>query len=217
MTTFGVLFDMDGVLVDSASLHLRAYELVFRDAGLDFPEAARRAVLRGKTRSHVLDLALPEAEAELKRRLWEAKPEALKLVLADEVDCSMPGVIETVLALARAGVPMGVVTNSRAPEIWIEKTGISNHLTILVTGDDVSRPKPSPQGYVLGAQRLGVTPGRCLAIEDSHDGWIAANGAGMRVALVASHRPDWAPAQTEVMPRLDAAPILRSLRRDPEI
>lgn len=216
MTAFGVLFDLDGVLVDSASLHLRAYEVIFRDAGLDFPDAARRAVLRGKTRSHVLDLALPGAEAELKKRLWEAKPEALKLVLADGPNCSMPSAIETVLTLARAGVPMGVVTNSRAPEIWIEKTGISNHLRVIVTAEHVSRPKPSPEGYVLGAQQLGVAPGRCLAIEDSHDGWMAAMSAGMRVAVVAGERPDWVPMQTEVMPRLDAAPILRSLERDLE-
>jgi HAD superfamily hydrolase (TIGR01509 family) len=217
MTTLAVLFDMDGVLVDSASLHLRAYEIAFREAGLDFPDAARLAVLRGKARSHVLDLALPGAEAELKRRLSEAKPEALKSVLANEAPCSMPGALETVLALSRAGVLMGVVTNSRTPEMWIEKTGISSHLKVLVTGNDVSNPKPSAEGYVLGARWLGVSPDRCLAVEDSLDGWTAAKSAGMRVAVVAGERPDWVPAQTEVMVRLDAVPLLRILGRDRDV
>jgi HAD superfamily hydrolase (TIGR01509 family) len=217
MTTLAVLFDLDGVLVDSASLHLRAYELVFREVGLHFPDAARLAVLGGKARSYVLDLALPGADAELKRRLSEAKPKVLKSVLADETTCSMPGAIETVLALSHFGVLMGVVTNSRAPEMWIEKAGISNHLKVLVTGNDVSRPKPSAEGYVLGARRLGVTPDRCLAVEDSLDGWTAAESAGMRVAIVASERPDWVPAEAEVMARLDAARILRLLGGDPDL
>ena len=68
MTTWGVLFDMDGVLVDSASLHLRAYERVFRDLGLDFPDVARDAVLSGMARLQVLDRRFgamqPESEAQ---------------------------------------------------------------------------------------------------------------------------------------------------------
>lgn len=209
MTTFGVLFDMDGVLVDSASLHVRAYEDVFRQAGLDFPEAARDAVLSGKARSHVLDLALPAAKADLKRKLSEAKPGALKRMLDNHADCSMPGATEAVRALASAGVPMAVVTNSRSPEIWIEKLGISNQIQVVITGDDVSSPKPSPEGYLLGAERLGLPPGHCLAVEDSHDGWIAAKRAGMQVAFVADERPDWIDADAEVVRRLDAARILQ--------
>jgi HAD superfamily hydrolase (TIGR01509 family) len=207
MTTFAVLFDMDGVLVDSASLHVRAYEHVFRGVGLDFPDVARDAVLSGKARSQVLDLALPAAKADLKRRLSDAKPRALEIVLGDQTDCSIPGAIETVRALARAGVPMAVVTNSRSPGIWIEKIGISDQIRVVVTGDDVSLPKPSAEGYLLGAERLGLAPDHCLAIEDSHDGWTAAKSAGMQVAVVAERRPGWLDAKTEVMHRLDASRI----------
>jgi beta-phosphoglucomutase len=216
MTTCGVLFDMDGVLVDSASLHVRAYERVFRDVGLHFPDVARDAVFAGKARSEVLDLALAEEKADLKKRLSDAKLAALRTVLRDTADCSMPGATATVRALARAGVPMAVVTNSRSPEIWIEKIGIADHIRVLISGDDVSSPKPSAEGYLLGAKRLGLHPSNCLAVEDTRDGWMAAKSAGMRVALIARERSDWVPAQTEVMPRLDVAPILRSLGRDLE-
>ncbi|MGB8330100.1 MAG: HAD family phosphatase [Polyangiales bacterium] len=211
MTTSGVLFDMDGVLVDSASLHVRAYERVFWTTGLPFPDVARAAVFQGKARSEVLDLALPAHEAELKRRLSEAKPAALRAILADAADCSMPGATDTVRALAVAGVPMGVVTNSRNPELWIEKIGIANQIQVLVTGDDVTSPKPSAEGYLLGAKRLGVPVEHCLAIEDSYDGWVAAKSAGMRVALVAEQRPGWLDADTQVMQRLDAERILQLL------
>jgi len=211
MTTFGVLFDMDGVLVDSAPLHLQAYQAVFREVGLKFPDAARDAVLAGKARSQVLDLALPVAKVELKRRLAAAKPRALKKTLEGHADCGMPGATEAVRALACAGIPMAVVTNSRNPEIWIEKLGISNQIAVVITGNDVSSPKPSAEGYLLAAERLGVPPEHCLAIEDSYDGWMAAKGARMQVALVAIERPDWLDADTETIRRLDAEWILHSL------
>ncbi|KPK14733.1 MAG: hypothetical protein AMJ62_12045 [Myxococcales bacterium SG8_38] len=208
MTAFGVLFDLDGVLVDSASLHLRAYEQVFESAGLAFSDAAKDAVRRGKSRAEVLNLALPMAERGLKEKLAEAKPHALRAVLQEHADCSMPGAVETVRALDRAGIPMAVVTNSRTPEIWLEKLGISQRIRVVVTGSDVSSPKPSAEGYLLGAKRLGLLPADCLAIEDSCDGWTAARTAGMQVAVVAKERPVWMDADTQLMPRLDSATIL---------
>lgn len=213
MTTGGVLFDLDGVLVESAALHVRAYERVFSEAGLSFPDVARSAVASGKARSHVIDVALPSAPPELKRTLADAKPSALETVLDKQSDCSMPGATETVRALARAGVPMAVVTNSRAPQIWLSKIGISTEIQVVVTGEDVSSPKPSPEGYLLGAERLAVEPECCLAIEDSYDGWLAATNAGMQVALVGGERPEWIDAKTELMRRLDASRILRRLGR----
>ena len=213
MTAFGVLFDLDGVLVDSASLHLRAYEHVFERAGLAFSEAAKDAVRRGKSRAEVLKIALPTAPPELKRRLAEAKPEALKAVLKDRSDCSRHGARETVCTLARAGVLLGVVTNSRAPEIWLHKMGIFDLMRVVVTRDDVLSPKPSPEGYLLAATRLALEPESCLAIEDSQDGWLAATNAGMKVAVVADEPPEWLDDGTELMLRLDAADILRKLDR----
>jgi beta-phosphoglucomutase len=211
MTAFGVLFDMDGVLVNSASLHMRAYEQVFERVGLPFTEAAREAVRSGKPRAEVLDLALPAAEQSLKKELTRAKPEALRRLLEGRADYGMPGAIESVQALSRAGVPMAVVTNSRTPELWLDKLDISELIRVVVSGDDVSSPKPSPEGYLLGAKRLGLSPDRCLAVEDSLDGWTAAQAAGMEVAVVAKERPVWLDADTQLMDQLDAERILRLL------
>jgi HAD superfamily hydrolase (TIGR01509 family) len=213
MTAGGVLFDLDGVLVDSAALHVQAYERVFNEAGLSFPEVARNAVIEGKARSSVIDLALPSAPSDLKRSLADAKPTALEALLDTRSDCGMSGAAATVRILAQAGVPMAVVTNSRAPQIWLHKMGISTLIRVVVTGEDVASPKPSPEGYLLGAARLKVKPERCLAIEDSHDGWLAATNAGMQVAVVAGEQPEWLDASTERMPRLDASNILRRFVR----
>jgi HAD superfamily hydrolase (TIGR01509 family) len=213
MTAGGVLFDLDGVLVDSAALHVQAYERVFNEAGLSFPEIARNAVIEGKARSSVIDLALPGAPPDLKQRLSDAKPKALEAVLDKQSDCGMPGAAETVRILARARVPMAVVTNSRTPQIWLLKMGISTLIPVIVTGGDVASPKPSPEGYLLGASRLGVKPESCLAIEDSHDGWLAATEARMQVAVVADEHPGWLDAGTELMPRLNASDVLQRMER----
>lgn len=212
-TTRGVLFDLDGVLVDSAAFHLQAYEQVFAEAALPFPDVARTAVMEGKARSRVIDLAAPSATPDVKRNLADAKPKALEAVLGDSGDCSMPGAKETVRALAGAGVPMAVVTNSRAPQIWLRKIGVAAQMQAVVTGDDTSSPKPSPEGYLLGASRLGLDPRSCLAIEDSYDGWRAAKGAGMQVAVLGDQAPEWLDTGAQLMRRLDASEVLRRLGR----
>jgi len=213
MTTGGVLFDLDGVLVDSAAFHLRAYERVFAEAGLPFPDVARTAVTDGKARSHVIDLAAPSATPGLRRSLADAKPKALEAILRDPSDCSMPGATETVRALGSARVPMAVVTNSLAPQIWLRKIGVATQMQAVVTGEDTSSPKPSPEGYLLGASRLGLDPRSCLAIEDSYDGWRAAKDAGMQVAVFGDQTPEWLDTEAELMRRLDASEVLRRLKR----
>jgi beta-N-acetylhexosaminidase len=208
MTTTAALFDMDGVLVDSAPLHVRAYEQVFRDAGIVFPAAAREAVREGKPRFEVIEIGAPAASSVLKQELFEAKPNAVAKVLESGQDVSMRGATQTVLALAESGVPMGVVTNSGAPEVWLEAAGVLELMKVLVTRNDVSLPKPSPEGYLLAAKRLDVSPAECIAFEDSHDGWLAATRAGMRVVVVATTRPAWAETDTELVPTLDRAAVL---------
>jgi len=199
---------MDGVLVDSASLHVRAYEQVFRDAGIEFTLAARQAVREGKSRSEVIEIAVPDASSAIAQALFDTKPEAVAQLLRAARDVSMPGATRTVRALAECGVGMGVVTNSSAPEIWLEAAGVLKHISVLVTRNHVSSPKPSPEGYLLAAEQLGAQPADCIAFEDSHDGWLAANRAGMRAVIVATTRPAWAETSIEVLATMDSTVVL---------
>lgn len=208
MTTSAVLFDMDGVLVNSASLHVRAYEQVFRDAGIEFSMAARDAVREGKSRSEVIEIAVPEASPAIRQALFDAKPNAVARLLRSERDVSVPGAVCMVRALAERGVAMGVVTNSVAPEIWLATVEVLKLMDVVVTGNDVSAPKPSPEGYLLAAEQLGVRSSACVAFEDSRDGWLAASRAGMRVLVLAETRPTWADASVEFVPALDSSEVL---------
>lgn len=208
MTTSAVLFDMDGVLVDSASLHVRAYEQVFRDAGIEFSLAARNAVREGKPRSEVIEIAVPQASPAISQALFDAKPNAVAQLLRSARDVSMPGANRMVHALAERGVPRGVVTNSVAPEIWLAAADVLEAMDVVVAGNDVSSPKPSPEGYLLAAKRLSVQPAACIALEDSRDGWLAASRAGMRVVVLAATRPAWADRSVELVPTLDTSNVL---------
>ena len=208
MTAIAVLFDMDGVLVDSAALHLRAYEQVFAEAGIQLSEAAREAVRAGKPRREVIDIAAPDASETVKQRLNDAKAEAVVAVIETAKGITMPGATWSTKALTDAGIPVGVVTNSRTPEIWLEAGGLSEKLTVVVSGNDVGSPKPAPDGFLLAADRLGVDPSDCLAFEDSADGWLAATRAGMRVVLVSDTRPSWLPDDAESTTSLEASASL---------
>ena len=208
MTTTAVLFDMDGVLVDSAPLHVRAYERVFREAGMGFPTEARDAVREGRPRLEVIEIAVPEASAAVKQELFDAKSDAVARLLRTAPDVSMPGATRTVHTLAERGVAMGVVTNSSTPKIWLEAAGVLQQMSVVVTRNDVASPKPSPEGYLLAAEQLGLKAADCVAFEDSHDGWLAADRAGMRAVLVATTRPPWAETGTEVLPTMDASSVL---------
>jgi HAD superfamily hydrolase (TIGR01509 family) len=213
MTAIAALFDMDGVLVDSAPLHVRAYEQVFGEAGIEFPEAARAAVGKGKSRMEVIEIGAPHASPAVKQRLFDAKPEAVAEALQDAGDVSRPGTTRTMEALAKSGIPMGVVTNSAAPHMWLEAAGVLDKVEVVVTSNDVSSPKPSPEGYLLAARQLGVEPERCIAFEDSHDGWLSATRAGMRVVVISRTRPAWIDADTEVVESFGASIALKQCLR----
>ncbi len=208
MTAIAVLFDMDGVLVDSAALHVRAYEQVFAEAGIELCEAARAAVRAGKPRREVIEIAVPNASAAAKQGLFDAKAEAVAAVIRTTKSIAMPGAAWATKALSDAGIPVGVVTNSRTPGIWLEAGGLSDKVNVVVSGNDVDAPKPAPEGFLLAADRLGVNPVDCLAFEDSEDGWLAATRAGMHVVLVSDRRPAWLPEDAETTSALDASASL---------
>lgn len=208
MSARAVIFDLDGVLVDSADAHLAAYKQIFSDVGLEFPEAAANAVRAGKPRKHVIEMATPGANEQERERLVVAKPHALEALLQGRGPFGIRGAAETVRALSRANVPLGVVTNSRTPELWLRSLGLERELSVVVSGDDVASPKPSPEGYLLAASRMGIDPAHCIAVEDSEDGWTAATRAGMRVVVLGSSRPAWLSDSGEVVPTLEPAAAL---------
>jgi HAD superfamily hydrolase (TIGR01509 family) len=183
----GVVFDMDGVLVDSHAEHRKAWRLFLQTLGRDVPDSELDFVLDGRTRRDILRHFLgsfPDHElAELGRRK-DGIFRQVQLAVAP-----VPGVVRLVRDLHSRGMALAVATSasrSRAHSTLVE-LGLLNRFETVATGEDVAQGKPHPAVYLLACHRLQIDPQCLLAIEDAVSGIRAAVGAGLRCLAVALH------------------------------
>lgn len=185
---FAVLFDVDGVLVDSYYAHWNSWRKLGREEGFDMDETFFAATF-GRTSRDVLPLLLPNRvwkENEIKE--FDERKEAFYRECIREDFPAMTGAVELIDALANAGV--GLAVGSSAPpenvHLTLEKLARRAVFGAVITGGDVVRGKPDPQVFLLGAERLKVPPHRCIVIEDAPAGIEAARRAGMKSVGLAS-------------------------------
>lgn len=179
-----VIFDMDGLMLDSERASLRSWSRGARELGLRI-EADYWLRLVGHSTAACRSI--------LGERLDDAQIQALlercQVLYQAEVDAGVPlrpGIHEILQLLARHGVPCGVATSTRRPLAprKLEAAGLLPYFKSVTAGNDVAHPKPAPDIYLLAAQRMGAAPGRCLALEDSPAGVTAALAAGLTVIQV---------------------------------
>ena len=209
MTPKAILFDMDGVLMDSEPLHLRASQLALGDRGPGFTARDNRAFL-GATDAELFRILrilfnLDASTAEL----VEAKRRHVTLLIRRE-GRPLPGVPDVPRQLRAAGVRLGLVSVSPRPVIrtLLETVTLEDVFHTVVSGDEVPRGQPAPDGLLMAARRLGVSAKECVVIEDSRNGVLAGKAAGMTVAAVpcpATSHEDFSPADL-VLPSLEALP-----------
>lgn len=171
-----VLFDLDGVLIDSEQGYTQFWESIDAIYPTGVPDFAR--VIKGTTLPDILNRYFnPDVHDDITKR--GAAYEAVR----EFPPCS--GAQDTVEALAEAGIPMAVVTSSLASKmdrIRAMHPDIFNHITVYITSQDISRSKPDPEGYLLAARRLGADPCKCMVVEDSVLGLRAGRSAGAHLA-----------------------------------
>jgi beta-phosphoglucomutase len=189
MARIALLFDLDGTLVDTDHLHLAAFVEVLADSGRTLSTAEYKTRIMGQSNTAIADYLFP-GEPERAAVAIETKEAAFRDALAERVD-PVPG-IHALLDWAearRAGV--AVVTNApRAnAEAMLAAAGLAARLTEIVIGDEVARPKPDPLPYREAMRRLGTTPSRSVAFEDSASGLRAARGSGAHVFGLATGLP----------------------------
>jgi sugar-phosphatase len=176
-----ILFDLDGVLVDSSTVVRRHWERWADRHNVSFEHVMQ--VAHGRTSAEIIRLVAPHLDAEQEGRLREA---------VEGVDTDGLEVFASARELLRV-LPAGswaVVTSGNSCTATTRlRYGDFPPPPVLVTADDVRRGKPEPEAYLLAAQRLGVPPEQCMVIEDAPAGIEAAHAAGMRaIAVVTTHR-----------------------------
>ena len=185
-----VVFDLDGVLLDSEQVWDEVREQLARERGGRWSESAQRDMMGmsspewSRYMHDEVGLAEPPAEinAEVVRRMLERYREHLPL---------LPGALDAVRRLA-AEWPLGLASSSNRPliEAFLDSARVRELFAVTVSSEEVAAGKPAPDVFLEAARRLAVEPERCAAVEDSANGLRAARAAGMRVvAIPNAHYP----------------------------
>jgi HAD superfamily hydrolase (TIGR01509 family) len=188
-----VVFDLDGVLLDSEQRWNEAKEALVREAGGRWREEAPVAMMGMSSPewSRYLreDLAVPLSDEEINRvvvrRMEDRFRDGLPL---------LPGAGEAVRALA-ARWPLGLASSSNREliDLFLELAGFGDAFRVTVSSEEVARGKPAPDVYLATVEKLDADPARCVAIEDSSNGIRAGAAAGM--AVIAVPNPHYPPAE----------------------
>jgi beta-phosphoglucomutase family hydrolase len=186
-----VLWDMDGVLVDTAPFHYQAWRRLFEGVGKDLGEDEFRSTF-GLRNDDILRSILGDMPAERLREMGLRKEELFREAIRGRVT-PLPGAVPLLRRLRNAGVKTAVV--SSAPRLNVETLldalGLADAFDTLVAEEDAERGKPDPQGYLVASERLRVAPQECVVVEDAPGGVEAAKRAGMRcIGLAAGREPD---------------------------
>ena len=194
MEPMGVIFDMDGVLVDSYRAHWESWQFMAHELGKGLTEEQFVSTF-GRTSREIIaehwgaDCLSADQIADFDRR-----KEALYRQIVHRNFPAMDGAIELLRGLHDAGMRLAV-GSSGPPEnvaLAVERLGAEPYFDALVTGKDVTKGKPDPQIFLIAAKRLGVPPEKCAVVEDAPVGISAANAAKMAsIALVSTgHTPE---------------------------
>lgn len=206
MAPTAVIFDMDGLLVDTERLQFGASSMVLRErTGQTIPHDVMMSLVGLRSDECWARLralyGLTESADEL-----EAAQTAFYAPMLREQAEAMPGALDLIALLHAQGYPLAIASSSPLWQIntVIERFHLRDVLKAVASGEEVAHGKPAPDVYLLAAERLGVAPSRCVALEDSGPGTSAARAAGMSVIAVPS-------AETHGHSFADADVVLPSL------
>ena len=188
-----VIFDCDGVLVDTESINNEVISLLLKDAGLEMsPEEAGRRTT-GLAYSEMWEMFQDEVSNPFPADILERQL-GMELERLRKECLPMPGAVEAVRRVATAGLPLCVASNGilEKMEVTLKVTGLADYFGDNVYDiSQVTLGKPAPDIYLLAANKVGVPPSRCVVIEDSYPGAQAGLAAGMTVLGYCPNEDTW--------------------------
>jgi beta-phosphoglucomutase len=188
-----VVFDFDGVLADSEPLHLRAYQEVLPAMGITLTREEYYQDLLGYNDEDCFRIMARmrgwEADESQVTAFTEHKGRVFERMLLDG-DTLYPGAAQCVERMA-AAFPLGIASGARKHEIllMLQRARLDRHFRFIVGSGDTPNSKPAPDPYIRAAERHGLPPQACVAIEDSHWGLESARAAGLRTVGITHTYP----------------------------
>ncbi len=185
----GVIFDMDGVLVDSAQPHLDSWQLLAKENDSSVTREQFAATF-GRQNDDIIPLLFGDVDARRCAALADRKEE----IYRDLVRHAPPivnGAVELIQILHERGVRLAVGSSGPRQniELVLDAMGVRAMIPVVITGDDVMRGKPDPEVFTLACRGLEVEAMRCVVVEDSPPGIEAAIAAGTRTIAILMHHP----------------------------
>lgn len=182
-----LIFDLDGVVVDSMPLHSLAWQLYLEQLGVSRQDVATQ--MHGRRNDEIVREFLgPDVPAEVIFEHGAAKERLFREMMGAKLTATMvPGIAEF---LSRTeNVPVALATNAEPANVSfvLDGIGLRRWFRAVVDGSQVQRAKPAPDVYLAAAERLGIAPPNCIVFEDSPVGISAARAAGMRVVGILTH------------------------------
>jgi beta-phosphoglucomutase len=198
-----IIFDLDGVIVDTAIFHFQAWKKLANTMGFDLTEAQNEQ-LKGISRLESLDILLEIGKTdavsnEEKQQLATRKNEwyrenILKMTPQD----ILPGVKNFLEELKKADYKIAIGSSSKNAGTILKRIGMKDFIDAVVDGTKITRSKPDPEVFLKGAQELNIPPEQCLVFEDAESGIEAAKNAGMKTIGVG--KPENLPKADKVIP-----------------
>ncbi|ANE41449.1 beta-phosphoglucomutase [Fervidobacterium sp. SC_NGM5_O18] len=180
------IFDLDGVIVDTAKYHYLAWKRLAKELGFEFTEKDNER-LKGVSRMESLEILLSVGgikidDENVKLQLAEKKNkwyvEYINQMTKDEI---LPGVIEFLELLKSAGIKVAIGSASKNTITILERIGLKDFFDVIIDGTKISKAKPDPEVFLKAAEELSVRPEECCVFEDAVAGIQAAKSAGMKV------------------------------------
>jgi beta-phosphoglucomutase len=183
MSTVGFIFDLDGVIVDTAKYHYLAWKKLAVELDFNFTKEHNelfKGVSRKRCLEILLDLAKVKATQEQFDR-WMVEKNIDYLAYIENMDESeiLPDVPEVLEFLTQKNIPIALGSASKNARAILEKVNLLHYFNTIVDGTNVTKAKPDPEVFLIAANQLGVLPNKCIVFEDAVAGIQAANAAEM--------------------------------------
>ena len=183
MSTIGFIFDLDGVIVDTAKYHYLAWKNLANELGFEFTHE-QNELFKGVSRKRCLEILLEIGGIKATQEqfdTWMIEKNVDYLQYIDKMDASeiLPDVPKVLDFLKAKNIPIALGSASKNAKPILEKVNLLSYFDAIVDGNNVAKAKPDPEVFLIAADKLGVSPSRCVVFEDALAGIQAANAANM--------------------------------------
>lgn len=188
-----VIFDLDGVITDTAHYHYKAWKRIADELGILFDEEKNER-FKGVSRAECMLLLLKMGCREMTRQEMEAWLDRKNAYYLEELmslsPCDvLPGILKTFSYLRERSIPAAVFSSSKNTNFILERIGLAGVFDVVVTGNDIVHSKPHFEGYLITAERLGIDPRLCVMVEDAAAGLAGARKLSMRTIGIGAKLP----------------------------